>query len=367
MTVSGSDLAAAVKLRHWVDDRSRPRKRARLVAKCFGRTKLTERARSDIEAALLAAGVEATPSIAICDREEWLHLVASGPPQTIALDDTVSAVPPSQLVAWHEFNWTGGEEPAGEDTGPAVGEWLPCLKDTRLHDRQLIWSAAAVAGIVTFAGWTAWREGSYLGWGCVERLRAPIARSVLLGDNRTASRFDSRGIKALEGSPIRLSPELAEALAEMAGGLPATEVPLDEPNYNEQPVIWLGPHGLKPEAYIEAAVASQRRLWAKLGFPHAPARQRVLGAAGRVDLIAGDVVGEAKRAVTLRDGPDQIERYLKHLEIDVGRPRSALRGILLQCSVNTSQAIIDRLEASPYTLQLWSVIDDGSWRLTRLV
>ena len=63
MTVSGSDLAAAVKLRHWVDDRSRARKRARLVAKCFGRTKLTERARSDIEAALLAAGVEATPSI----------------------------------------------------------------------------------------------------------------------------------------------------------------------------------------------------------------------------------------------------------------------------------------------------------------
>lgn len=85
-----------------------------------------------------------------------------------------------------------------------------------------------------------------------------------------------------------------------------------------------------------------------------------------MDLIAGDVVGEAKRAVTLADGPGQIERYLKHLEVVVGRPRSGLRGILLQCSPGTSQAIIERLKGSRYALELWSVIDDECWQLDRL-
>lgn len=152
----------------------------------------------------------------------------------------------------------------------------------------------------------------------------------------------------------------------MAGGLRATEVPLDEPDYHETPIIWTGLHGLLPEAFIEAEVASRRHLWQELRFPHAPSRQRVLGTAGRVDLIAGDVVGEAKRAVTLADGPDQIEQYLEHLEVVVGRPRSGLRGILLQCSPGTSQAIIERLRGSRYALELWSVIDDEGWQLDRL-
>jgi hypothetical protein len=206
----------------------------------------------------LAVGVEATPSLATCAREDWLDLVAREPATAVIAPDMSNALP-SQLAAWHAFNWTGGEGHDDNERAP-VDEWLPCLMDTPLRVRQLIWSGGAVAGIVTFAGWIGQRGGSYLGWGCVERLPAPVGRSTLLADARTASRFDARGIKALHGSPIRLGRDLAEALAEMAGGLPATEAPLDEPDYNATPIIWAGLHGLLPEAFIEAAVASRQHL-----------------------------------------------------------------------------------------------------------
>jgi len=39
MAVSRLDLAAALELRQWVDGRSRARKRARVVAASFGRTR----------------------------------------------------------------------------------------------------------------------------------------------------------------------------------------------------------------------------------------------------------------------------------------------------------------------------------------
>jgi hypothetical protein len=91
-----------------------------------------------------------------------------------------------------------------------------------------------------------------------------------------------------------------------------------------------------------------------------------LGAAGRVDLLKGDVGGEAKRAVTLANGPDQIERYLDYLRGQRSRPPSSLKGVLLQCAEDTSQAVIDRLRDSDYRLELWAVIDDGRWLLDRL-
>lgn len=286
-------------------------------------------------------------------RSDWIHLVVVGEP-------IVSDVSPSQLVAWHAFNWTGGDP-----EGP-VGEWLRCLKGTRARDRQLIWSEAAVAGVVTFAGWVRRAEGFYEAWGSAERLPQSVDRKALLADPRTAPRFDELGIKALQGSPITLTPELAAALSEMADGVPASDVPLDDPDYDEEPILWVGLHGLRPEAYIEAEIAAQRRLWRKLEFPHAPVRQRRLGTAGRVDLLAGDVVGEAKRAVTVRDGPDQIERYLDYLKVAKQRPASKLRGILLQGSSATSRAVERRLAESPYRLELWAVLKDTTWNLERL-
>jgi len=84
-----------------------------------------------------------------------------------------------------------------------------------------------------------------------------------------------------------------------------------------------------------------------------------------VDLIAGDVVGEAKRAVTVRDGPAQIERYLEHL-VEMGASPKGVRGVLLQCATVTSDAVVNRLAASSFDLQLWSAVDDGRWKLERL-
>jgi hypothetical protein len=291
--------------------------------------------------------------MATCGRDDWLQLVVVG-------ESTVSCALPTQMVAYYDFNWTG------EGHGGPIGEWLPCLSSTRLNDRQFIWSSASVAGLVTFAGWIRHGKGFYRGWGSIFRLPQPIDRAALLADDRTASRFDSRGIKALEGSPIKVSPELAGALSEMAGGLAATEVPLDEPTYDAELPIWTGLHGLRPEAYIEAAVATEPELWRELKFPHAPARQRILGTVGRVDLMAGDVVGEAKRAVTTNDGPCQIERYLSYLELTKRRPPLKLRGILLQASTHTSRAVIDRLATSRYDLELWSVVEGPHWRVNRL-
>jgi hypothetical protein len=159
---------------------------------------------------------------------------------------------------------------------------------------------------------------------------------------------------------------MAGAIVEMAGGVAPTYISLDEPDYDAEAVLWAGLHGLGPEATIEAAVASRRTLWRKLGFPRAPDRQRVLGTVGRVDLIAGDVVGEAKRAVSLRDGPDQIERYLQHLETAAGRPHSRLKGVLLQVSPQASDAVVERVQDSRYRLELWHVETAGRGRLNRL-
>jgi hypothetical protein len=268
---------------------------------------------------------------------------------------------PSQLVAWHEFNWTGSE-----DSGQC-GEWLRCLKATRAGDRQLIWSGNAIRGVVTFAGWVRDCDGFYEGWGGITHLRRTVTKTELLHDRQARSRFDARGVHALQGPPIRLGAPVANAIVKLAKGLPATDMPTDRPDYSEEPILWAGLHGLAPESYIEAAVAATPRLWRKLGFPSAPERQVGLGDAGRPDLISGDVVGEAKRAVTATNGPDQVERYLDYLHEVEHRPLSRLKGVLLQCAEDTSQAVIDRLDDSEYELELWAVIDDdGHWVLDQL-
>jgi hypothetical protein len=267
------------------------------------------------------------------------------------------------MITWHEFNWTGDG-----DSGDA-GEWLRCLKATVARDRQFIWSGNAISGVVTFAGWMRDCDGFYEGWGGILHLPQPVPREELLADRRTRRRFDARGIKALQGLPIRIDEPLATAIVDLAGDLDATTVPIDAPDYTEEPILWAGLHGLAPEAYIEAAVAATPRLWRKLGFPTAPERQVGLGDAGRVDLIAGHVVGEAKRAVTVKNGPDQIERYLDHLRYEYGQRKSQLKGVLLQCADDASQALVERLEGSEYWLELWSVWDDedGRWMLEQIV
>jgi hypothetical protein len=259
---------------------------------------------------------------------------------------------PNQLITWWEHNFTG----AG-DSGHK-GEWLRCLKATRARDRQLVWSGGAIAAIVTFARPIRGADRLIEGWGGVTRLASPVSRDQLLSDTRTAWRFEARGIKALQGLPIRIDDALARAILEMAGGVGATHIPLDEPDYSEEPILWAGPDGLEPELVIEAAVSSNRDLWQPLGFPSAPHRQVWLGPAGRADLLAGDVCGECKRTATVA-ALEQLERYLDYLERIHRRPRSQLRGLLLQCAEDASDAIIDRLHRSRFELELWSVWDEG--------
>ena len=171
---------------------------------------------------------------------------------------------PNQLITWWEHNFTGSG-----DSGHG-GEWLRCLKATRAGDRQLVWSGGAIAAIVTFAGWIRGEDRLIEGWGGITRLAVPVTREQLLSDARAAWRFDPRGIKALQGLPIRIDELLARAILENAGGIGATHVPLVEPDYSEEPILWAGPHGLEPESVIEAAVASSRSLWRRFGFRPRP-------------------------------------------------------------------------------------------------
>ena len=353
MTSETADIEAALSLRAWAVERPVARKRARTVAGAFGRKRLTQTAREVIDEAVAAVGLELSPSILECGIEDWLVLTASA-------DSLSSDQLPSQMVTWHEHNWTGS------DTDGSVGEWLRCLKATVRGDRQFIWSGGQIAGIVTYSGWMRPGVGFYEGWGSAMRLPSPVPRSRLLENSLTSTRFDGRGIRALQGNPIGVSTELGSAVAEMAGGLNPTMLPVDEPDYDADLILWAGLHGLGPEAYIEAAVATRKSLWRRLGFPQVPERQRKLGTAGRVDLIAGDVVGEAKRAVTLNDGPDQIERYLEHLEVVRERPRSSLKGVLLQVAPDVSNAVVERVRRSPYDVELWHVDPEGRGTLVRL-
>lgn len=68
---------------------------------------------------------------------------------------------------------------------------------------------------------------------------------------------------------------LMRDLCELAGGLDATPIPLDEPGYNQEPILWTGLHGLGLEAYIEARRRDETRALAQARFPNragAPAR-----------------------------------------------------------------------------------------------
>ncbi|MEA2187829.1 MAG: hypothetical protein QOK16_2840 [Solirubrobacteraceae bacterium] len=178
MASSRADLEAAIELRQCAEARTLGRRRARSVAAVFGRNNLTRHARKQIDEALRAAGIETTPAILDCDRDDWLSLEVVGEPP---LSDDL----PSQIVTWHEFNWTG----EGDD-GPN-GEWLRCLKDTLSHQRQFVWSGFKVAGLVTFSGWVRPGDGFFEGWGSLTRLRKPVDRVAFAHGraDRTALRW----------------------------------------------------------------------------------------------------------------------------------------------------------------------------------
>ena len=183
MPPSRDDLEAAIELRQWAEARATGRRRARSVAAVFGQTRLTRNTRKRIDEALRAAGIETTPSIIDCDRDDWLRLEVAG-------ERPLSDALPCQMVTWHEFNWTGEG-----DSGPN-GEWLRCLKNTLAHQRQFVWSGSKVAGIVTFSGWVRPGDGFFEGWGSLSRLLKPVDRAAAVDCPRadlSPSRTDRGG------------------------------------------------------------------------------------------------------------------------------------------------------------------------------
>jgi hypothetical protein len=77
MLPSSSELETAAQLHRWTAERPMARKRARVIAKAFGRVNLTRDAREVIVEALLRAGVTTRPSLLECDREDWVQLIVA--------------------------------------------------------------------------------------------------------------------------------------------------------------------------------------------------------------------------------------------------------------------------------------------------
>ena len=123
---------------------------------------------------------------------------------------------------------------------------------------------------MTFSAWRRHGPGFYEGWGSLNRLPRPVDRARLLIDARTAHRFDAKGIKAFQGSPIRLDADCSAAIGELLGGLLPSVMPLDEPYGDEETILWAGLDGLGPEATIEAAVANDGRCGPSSGFGSPP-------------------------------------------------------------------------------------------------
>src|SRR4051812_48570099 len=70
----------ATALRAWAEGRNFARKRARVIAREFGRTSLTRNARVVMDEALRGAGVLTRPSLLDCDREDLVELIVDAPP-----------------------------------------------------------------------------------------------------------------------------------------------------------------------------------------------------------------------------------------------------------------------------------------------
>src|SRR5688572_2768353 len=76
-----SDLEAAKRLRAWADGKPLAQKKARVIAREFGRTALTQHARTVMDDALRQAGVLTRPSLLECDRETVVQLIVDGQAQ----------------------------------------------------------------------------------------------------------------------------------------------------------------------------------------------------------------------------------------------------------------------------------------------
>ncbi|MDQ2765410.1 MAG: hypothetical protein M3Y22_18610 [Pseudomonadota bacterium] len=252
------------------------------------------------------------------------------------------------------------------EPGESSKEWLYCLKGTRLGDRQVVWQGVhgpGVAAVVDFNGEVRPREatkakGRYEGWGVFTALPRPISVEVAQSHPVLARRFAQPGLKALIG-PISLQRNLAMAIDDLAGGLPAAP-PLrgDEADWDAAGGDWSGER-LPPEEVTEKLMADKRRIAHKLGLV---GEIRALGnkkrlANGKVpDLwCEAGVVGDVKNQVTADWGPGQLDGYLEQCDLEY--PEHQWRGVLVQGLPEMAPNALHRLEKSPYRerIEVWAV------------
>jgi len=155
----------------------------------------------------------------------------------------------------------------------------------------------------------------------------------------------------------------------LAGGLESTLIPWSEPDESAPVIQWTRVNGLPAEVFIENAIRDTPGLWKKLKLSHQPEQQVHYKETGRVDLVAGNTIIEAKKAVTVDNGPAQIERYLRHLTKSLRTTSRGVRGILVQNNPWALPGVKDRLLQSPFPLELWAIYWDeqGKWKAIQIV
>jgi hypothetical protein len=216
-------------------------------------------------------------------------------------------------------------------------------------------------GVVTYSG-PIRNLGVYEGWGQFDPFPEPISRDNLLACGATTYRFGKTGIRALQGTAIRLSEAEAEAIVGLLGGLNPTELPWDEPDEFAQLIPWTRANGLPAEKFAEDEIRRNRRIWRQLGLPQRPRQQVTLQQVGRADLVSCNTIIEVKKVVSLDNGPAQIERYLGYLAESLGVGPDGVRGILVQKNSWATQALKERLADSEFPLELWSLDRDSDWK-----
>ncbi len=166
---------------------------------------------------------------------------------------------------------------------------------------------------------------------------------------------DKPGLKAVIG-PISLERDLAMAIDDLAGGLPAAP-PLrgDEADWDAAGGDWSGER-LPPEEVTEKLMADKHRIARKLGFVGEIRAQKTLANGKRPDLwCEAGVVGDVKNQVTADWGPGQLEGYIK--QCDPEYPEHQWRGVLVQGLPEMAPSALPRLEKSPYRdrIEVWTV------------
>lgn len=375
-SMDNRDQIACAKIKTWLESRKSERiawKKISNLMSMFGAKRLTKSLKNKITDSLFANGIQIEPPMDELGPLDtiYLHSVNYSPVEDIPEETNESIEEsdalPNQIAAWHQQN-IGDDDP---DDQSFTGQYLWCLKATTAGDRQIIWegtSGRGIVGVVTYGDPQIQEGNRYARWGRFQMFTNPISRDRLLSTPATSNRFSSNGIRALQGSAIRLTEKEAKAIVKLLGGLRPTRLPIDSPDWSEELGHWTGKDGLAAETIAENAICSLPYLHHALGLRGKPKRQVRLGP-GRADIVCGNTIIEVKRAVTTNNGPDQIEGYLQHLAESRKSGKRGLRGILVQQFRLAGAGMKQRLAESPFRLELWAVYqnEDNEWELERLL